>query len=89
MATEGRAWATPASESSKRETSATSLWGRTAPTSSSIARTSPVRYLMVSNRPPREAVEYPDTRQISVMAFTESQLGRPLWDIRTLEPTSE
>jgi uncharacterized cupin superfamily protein len=49
----------------------------------------PVRYLMVSNRPPREAVEYPDTRQISVMALTESQLGRPLWDIRTLEPTSE
>ncbi len=38
----------------------------------------PVRYLMVSNRPSPEAVEYPDTRQISVMAFTESQLGRPL-----------
>lgn len=49
----------------------------------------PIRYLMVSNRPSPEAVEYPDTRQISVMAFTESQLGRPLWDIRTLEPTSE
>lgn len=45
----------------------------------------PVRYLMVSNRPSPEAVEYPDTRQISVMAFTESQLGRPLWDMRTLE----
>ncbi len=43
----------------------------------------PVRYLMVSNRPSPEAVEYPDTRQISVMAFTESQLGRPLWDMRT------
>ncbi len=43
-----------------------------------------VRYLMVSNRPSPEAVEYPDTRQVSVMAFTESQLGRPLWDIRTL-----
>lgn len=50
----------------------------------------PVRYLMVSNRPSPEAVEYPDTRQISVMAFTESQLGRPLWDIRTLgEPQGE
>ena len=49
-----------------------------------------VRYLMVSNRPSPEAVEYPDTRQISVMAFTESQLGRPLWDIRTLgEPQGE
>ena len=45
----------------------------------------PVRYLMVSNRPSPEAVEYPDTRQISVMAFTESQLGQPLWDMRTLE----
>jgi len=49
----------------------------------------PVRYLMVSNRPSPEAVEYPDSRQISVMAFTESQLGRPLWDMRTLdEPSS-
>ncbi len=45
----------------------------------------PVRYLMVSNRPSPEAVEYPDSRQLSVMAFTESQLGAPLWDIRTLE----
>ena len=44
----------------------------------------PVRDLKASNRPSPEAVEYPDTRQISVMAFTESQLGRPLWDIRTL-----
>jgi uncharacterized cupin superfamily protein len=50
----------------------------------------PVRYLMVSTRPSPEAVEYPDSRQISVMAFTESQLGRPLWDIRTLdEPSAE
>lgn len=45
----------------------------------------PVRYLVASNRPSPEAVEYPDTRQISVMALTESQLGRPLWDLRTLE----
>lgn len=43
-----------------------------------------VRYLMASTRPSPEAVEYPDTRQVSVMAFTESQLGGPLWDIRTL-----
>jgi uncharacterized cupin superfamily protein len=50
----------------------------------------PVRYLMVANRPSPEAVEYPDSRQISVMAFTESQLGWPLWDIRTLEePTGD
>lgn len=45
----------------------------------------PVRYLMVSNRPSPDAVEYPDSRQLSVMAFTESQFGRPLWDIRILE----
>jgi uncharacterized cupin superfamily protein len=44
-----------------------------------------VRYLMIANRPSPEAVEYPDSKQISVMAFTESQQGRPLWDIRTLE----
>lgn len=49
----------------------------------------PIRYLMVANRPSPEAVEYPDTRQISVMALTESQLGRALWDIRTLEEPSE
>ena len=30
-----------------------------------------------ATRPSPEAVEYPDTRQISVMAFTESQLGTP------------
>jgi uncharacterized cupin superfamily protein len=44
-----------------------------------------VRYLMVSNRPSPEAVEYPDSGQLSVMAFTDSQLGRPLWDIRPLD----
>ena len=44
----------------------------------------PVRYVMVSDRTSPEAVEYPDSRQLSVMALTESQLGRPLWDIRTL-----
>jgi len=45
----------------------------------------PVRYLMMSNRPSPESVEYPDTKQVSVMAFTESQFGRPLWDLRTLD----
>ncbi len=44
-----------------------------------------VRYLMVSNLASPDAVEYPDTRQLSVMAFTTSQRGGPLWDIRTLE----
>jgi uncharacterized cupin superfamily protein len=44
----------------------------------------PVRYVFVSNRPSPEVVEYPDSRQLSAMALTESQLGGPLWDIRTL-----
>jgi uncharacterized cupin superfamily protein len=47
--------------------------------------TEAIRYLMVSNRPSPESVEYPDTRQVSVMALTESQFGTPLWDMRTLE----
>ena len=45
----------------------------------------PVRYVMVSDRTSPEAVEYPDSRQISVMARTDSQLGQPLWDMRTLD----
>jgi uncharacterized cupin superfamily protein len=45
----------------------------------------PVRFVMASTRPSPEAVEYPDSRQLSVMARTESQLGGPLWDIRTLD----
>ena len=49
----------------------------------------PVRYLFVANRPSPEAVEYPDSRQVSVMAFTESMDGQPLWDIRTLEQPGE
>jgi uncharacterized cupin superfamily protein len=49
----------------------------------------PVRYVMVSTRPSPEAVEYPDTRQVSVMALTDSQFGKPLWDIRTVEPPGE
>lgn len=34
---------------------------------------SAVRYLMASTRPSPDVVEYPDSRQLSVMAFTESQ----------------
>ena len=45
----------------------------------------PVRYVMVGTRASPDAVEYPDTRQLSVMALTSSQFGKPLWDIRTLE----
>ena len=49
----------------------------------------PVRYVFASNRPSPEVVEYPDTRQLSAMAFTPSQFGRPLWDIRTLDDPGE
>jgi uncharacterized cupin superfamily protein len=48
----------------------------------------PVRYLVAANRSSPEAVEYPDSRQLSVMAFTNSQDGTPLWDLRTLDPPS-
>jgi len=48
----------------------------------------PVRYLVASNRASPEAVEYPDSRQLSVMAFSDSQFGAPLWDLRTLDEAS-
>lgn len=44
----------------------------------------PVRYVVISNNASPDAVEYPDTGQLSVMAFTASQFGKPLWDMRTL-----
>ena len=47
----------------------------------------PVRYIFTSNLASPDAVEYPDTRQISVMAVTESQTGGALWDMRTLDET--
>jgi uncharacterized cupin superfamily protein len=50
---------------------------------------SPLRYLVMSNRPSPEAVEYPDTQEVSVMAWTDSQFGERLWDIRTLEGPSD
>jgi uncharacterized cupin superfamily protein len=43
-----------------------------------------VRYLFMSNLASPDAVEYPDTQQLSVMAFTNSQFGMPLWDMREL-----
>ncbi len=50
----------------------------------------PVRYVIVSNNATPDVVEYPDTRQLSVMAFTKSQFGERLWDMRTLpEPADK
>ena len=40
-----------------------------------------MRCLCVSNRVSPDAVEYPETGQLSVMAFAHSQHGRPLWDM--------
>ena len=48
-----------------------------------------VRYLFVSNIASPEAVEYPDTSQLSVMAMTNSQHGKPLWDMRDLPTTDD
>jgi uncharacterized cupin superfamily protein len=47
-----------------------------------------VRYLMISNNASPDAVEYPDSGHLSVMAYTASQHGAPLWDIRPLPPPS-
>jgi uncharacterized cupin superfamily protein len=44
----------------------------------------PVRYVMVGTYSSPEAVEYPDAGQVSVMAFTASQSGAPLWGISPL-----
>ena len=44
-----------------------------------------VRYVMVSTQASPDAVEYPDTGDLSVMARTISQLGKPLWDIRKMK----
>ena len=44
-----------------------------------------VRYVMVSTQASPDAVEYPDTGELSVMARTISQLGEPLWDIRKIK----
>ena len=49
----------------------------------------PARYVMICNYATPDAVEYPDTRQLSVMAFTHSQFGKPLWDMRTLDGPDE
>jgi uncharacterized cupin superfamily protein len=49
----------------------------------------PVRYLFVSNNPSPDAVEYPELGLLSVMAYTNDQFGKPLWDLRKFEPLSD
>ena len=49
----------------------------------------PVRYLMISNNSSPDAVEYPEAGLLSVMAHTRDQFGKPLWDMRKLDPPGE
>jgi uncharacterized cupin superfamily protein len=46
----------------------------------------PMRYLMISNNASPDAVEYPEAGLLSVMAYTSDQFGKPLWDMRTVQP---
>ena len=46
----------------------------------------PVRYLMVSTLRSPEVAEYPDLKQITAQARTESQTGERLWLIHEVEP---
>ena len=48
----------------------------------------PVRFLMASTLPSPEVVEYPDLKQITAQARTDSQTGDRLWLIHDVEPTS-
>lgn len=44
----------------------------------------PIRYLLVSNLPSPEVVEYPDSGKVAAMATTASQQGQPLWTMHRL-----
>ena len=46
----------------------------------------PVRYVMVSDHPSPEVVEYPDLGQITVQGSTGSQTGERLWLIHDVSP---
>jgi uncharacterized cupin superfamily protein len=45
----------------------------------------PVRFLMASTRPSPEVVEYPDLKQLTAQALTDSQTGERLWLIHDIE----
>jgi uncharacterized cupin superfamily protein len=45
----------------------------------------PVRYLFISNFTTPEAVEYPDSGKVLVLARTSSQHGEPLWSMHRLD----
>ena len=46
----------------------------------------PARFLLVSDRPTPEVVEYPDLGQITAQARTGSQTGEQLWLIHDVRP---
>ena len=48
----------------------------------------PVRYLVASTLRSPEVAEYPDLKQITAQARTESQTGERLWLVHDLEPPS-
>jgi uncharacterized cupin superfamily protein len=49
----------------------------------------PARFVMVSDHPSPEVVEYPDLRQITAQARTGSQTGERLWLIHDVSPEND
>lgn len=49
----------------------------------------PTRHLMIGTITSPEAVEYPDSGQVSAMAKTASQTGDPLFHISTVQPSED
>ncbi len=47
------------------------------------------RFLLVSDHPSPEVVEYPDLGQVTAQARTESQTGERLWLIHDVRPSDE
>ncbi len=49
----------------------------------------PARFLVASDHPSPEVVEYPDLGQITAQARTGSQTGEPLWLIHAVGPSAD
>lgn len=49
----------------------------------------PARFLLASDRPSPEVVEYPELGQVTAQARTGSQTGEQLWLIHDVRPTGE
>jgi uncharacterized cupin superfamily protein len=46
----------------------------------------PVRFVMISDHPSPEVVEYPDLGQVTAQARTASQTGERLWLVYDVPP---